>query len=159
LDLQLGWRGLCVELDSQYNDSYVDRKNCTYINGDATKIDYADIFAKLQMPSSIDFLSLDVDVLDLQVVKLLPHDKYRFKIIGIEHDAYQYGDKYRVPQREFLLNKGYVLTCANMFVRHPDLENSPYEDWYLDPLHFKTDLIEIVKCESIYPDDLIARLA
>jgi len=158
LDSQLGWRGLCVELDGQYNSSYVDRKGCTYINGDATKIDYAAAFAKLNPSSSIDYLSLDVDVLDLKVIKILPHDKYRFKIIGIEHDAYQYGDKYRVPQREFLLSKGYVLTCADIFVRHPDFENCPFEDWYLDPQYFNKEEIEKVKSESCYPEDVISKL-
>lgn len=159
LDTQLGWRGLCVELESRYNDSYVDRKGCTYINGDATKIDYAAVFASMAMPSSIDYLSLDVDVLDFEVAKILPYDLYRFKVIGIEHDAYQHGDKYRIPQRELLLSKGYVLACADMFVRHPDFENCPFEDWYLDPQYFSGDVIEKVRSSSCYPDDVVSKLA
>lgn len=158
LDVQLGWRGLCVELESRYNASYADRKNCTYLNEDATKVDYAEVFAKIGMPTTIDYLSLDVDVLDLEVVQLLPHDRYRFAIIGIEHDAYIYGDKYRAPQREFLLSKGYVLACADIFVRHPDIVDSPFEDWYLDPQYFDADTIAKVKSESCYPEDVIVKL-
>jgi hypothetical protein len=157
LDLQLGWRGLCVERESRYNDSYVDRKNCTYINGDALALDYTEIFTKMAMPSSIDYLSVDVDVLDLEVAKILLNTNYRFKIIGIEHDAYQYGDKYRIPQRELFLSKGYVLTCADMFVRHPDIVECPFEDWYLDPQYFSDDVIEKVKSNSCYPEDVIAK--
>jgi hypothetical protein len=158
LDVQLGWRGLCIELESQYNESYSDRKNCTYINGDATKINYADTFAKLNMPCCIDYLSLDVDVLDLDVARILLATPYRFKVVGIEHDAYLYGDKYRVPQRELFLSKGYVLVCANMFVRHPDIVDSPFEDWYLDPQYFSNVKIAIVKSESCYPEEVIAKL-
>src|SRR5208283_4140001 len=47
LDSKLGWRGLCVELDSQYNSTYEDRKNCTYINGDALTVDYVKTFQKM----------------------------------------------------------------------------------------------------------------
>lgn len=158
LDTQLGWRGLCVELDSQYNGSYADRKNCNYINGDATKIDYAEVFTKMSMPQSIDYLSLDVDVLDLDVIKLLPHDKYRFKIIGIEHDAYLYGDKYRAPQREFLLSKEYTLICADIFVRHPDIVECPFEDWYLNPVFFNDSVINTLKSDSCYPEDVINKV-
>lgn len=158
LSTQLGWRGLCVELESQYNDSYGDRTNCTYINGDALTVDYEAEFAKLAFPASIDYASLDVDVLDLEAVKILPHDKYRFKILGIEHDAYLHGDKYRAPQREFILSKGYVLVCADIFVRHPDIVECPFEDWYLDPQHFGSDVIEKVKSSSCYPEDVIAKL-
>jgi hypothetical protein len=158
LDARLGWRGLCIELESYYNLTYADRNACLYLNTDATKVDYADVFSKMRMPSSIDFLSLDVDVLDLEVAKLLPHDQYRFKIIGIEHDAYLHGDKYRAPQREFLLSKGYVLACADIFVRQPELEDYPFEDWYLDPQHFTSDVIEKVRSSSCYPEDVIAKL-
>jgi hypothetical protein len=158
LDLRLGWRGLCVERESRYNDSYIDRLNCTYINGDALTIDYADVLAKMAMPPSIDYLSVDIDTSDLEVAKILLNLNYRFKVIGIEHDAYQHGDKYRSPQREFFLSKGYVLACADIFVRHPDIMDCPFEDWYLDPQHFSNDVIEKVKSSSCYSEDVIVKL-
>lgn len=160
LSSQLNWRGLCVELDDQYNDTYkgTDRSGCFYVNGDARRIDYINVFANMKMPFSIDYLSLDVDTLDLDMIKILPLDTYRFKIIGIEHDAYLHGDKYRVPQRELLQSKGYILTCADIFVRHPDIVDSPFEDWYLDSQHFSLDVIEKVKSESCYPEDVVMKL-
>lgn len=158
LDTQLGWRGLCVELDSQYNDSYIDRQNCVYLNADATRVDYASMFAKIGMPASIDYLSLDVDVLDFEVAKLLMNTGYRFKVVGIEHDAYQHGDTERAPQRELFKQHGYELACADIFVRHPDFDACPFEDWYLDPQHFPADLISGVKSSSCYPEDVIVKL-
>jgi hypothetical protein len=158
LDTKLGWTGLCVELESRYNDSYTDRMGCTYINGDATKLDYAAAFETLGMPKSIDFLSLDVDVLDLEVAKLVLNTDYRFKVIGIEHDAYQYGSTHREPQREFILSKGYALVCSDVFVRHPDFINCPFEDWYLDPQQFDSDVIARVKSDACYPEDILAKL-
>lgn len=175
LDVRLGWRGLCVELDSRYNESYtkgekneseenqynenfINRKQCTLINGDATKLNYAEIFANMWMPSSIDYLSIDVDELSLDVAEILLSTNHRFKVIGIEHDAYRNGDKYRNSQRELFSNHGYTLVCADMFVRHPDIIDSPFEDWYLDPQHFDRDTIAKVKSELCYPDDVIVKL-
>lgn len=158
LDTKLAWTGLCVELESRYNESYADRMGCTYINGDATKLDYAEAFKMLKMPKSIDFLSLDVDVLDLEVAKLVLNTDYRFKVIGIEHDAYLHGDLYRAPQRELFTDYGYVLTCADMFVRHPDIVDSPFEDWYLDSQCFSQWEVDKVKSSSCYPEDVIAKL-
>lgn len=158
LETQLGWRGLCVELDKTHAGTYGDRKNCTFLNEDATKVDYAKTFAEMDMPSSIDYLSIDVDGPYVEVAQVLPHDMYRFKVIGIEHDAYLHGDKYRVPEREFFLSKGYVLACADIFVRHPEYDDCPYEDWYLDPQYFASDVIEKVKSVSCYGDEVIAKL-
>ena len=134
LAMQYDWRGLCVEMSKDFHpESYNERKNCTFLNEDALKVDYEKVFTEMSMPASIDFASIDIDTLDLEMVKLLPHDKYRFKVIGIEHDAYGTGDTYRMPQREFLQSKGYILTCANILIRLSDERRWPFEDWYLDP--------------------------
>lgn len=154
LDVHLDWRGICVEMDSSWNDTYLDRKNCMYLNTDATKIDYEKLFVYNNLPQSIDYLSLDVDILDLTVVKMLPTD-FRFKIIGIEHDFYQHGDLYRAPQREYLLSLGYVLACSDVFVRNPDFENKSFEDWYLDPNYFDNDTITKLTSSECYPEEII----
>ena len=160
LAVQLGWRGLCVDIDynNEFSSTYTDRQNCIFLKEDATKIDYAVQFEKMSMPSSIDYLSLDVDVLSLAVAEILPYDKYRFKIIGIEHDSCLHGDLYRAPQRELLLSKGYVLACADIFVRLSGFEDKPFEDWWLDPQYFGSDIIEKVKSSSCYPEDVIVKL-
>ena len=158
LDIRYGWRGLCVEHAPEYNPTYAGRKNCVHINQDALTINYPEVFAKMNMPSSIDFLSVDIDILDLEIAKILLNTDYRFKVVGIEHDAYLYGDKYRIPQRELFLSKGYVLACSDVFARFPGPENSSYEDWYLDPQYFSQGMINTVKSSSCYPQDIIDKI-
>lgn len=158
LDVQLDWNGICVELDSAFNDTYQDRKNCMHINDDATKVDYQKAFTDKGFPSSIDYLSLDVDVLCTDVIKLLPLNNFRFKIIGIEHDHYLHGDKFRVPQREYLLGLGYTLVCGDIYVRSPAFNNCAFEDWYLDPNYFGADVINKLTCNGCYPEDIISKL-
>lgn len=154
LDVHLDWNGICIEMDSSWNDTYQERKNCLHLNEDATKIDYKLLFMDNKFPTSIDYLSLDVDILDLAVVKMLPTD-FRFKVIGIEHDFYQHGDLYRAPQREYLLSLGYVLVCSDVFVRNPDFENKSFEDWYLDPNYFDNDTITKLTSSECYPEEII----
>jgi len=158
LDIHLDWRGICVEMDSAWNETYQERKHCTYLNEDATKIDYKQLFVDQNFPQSIDYLSLDVDVLDLEVAKILPFNDFRFKIIGIEHDYYLHGDLYRAPQRELLLGAGFALVCKDIFVRNPSFEECSFEDWYLDPTYFGTDIIDKLTTNGCYPEDIIDKL-
>ena len=158
LDIHLDWSGICVEMDPKWNGTYGDRKHCTYINADATKVDYKQVFIDKGFSPSIDYLSLDVDVLDLEVAKALPLNDFRFKVIGIEHDHYQHGDLYRAPQREFLTGVGYALVCSDVYVRHPDFENCSFEDWYLDPTYFSAEIIEKLTINGCYSEDIIDKL-
>lgn len=157
LDVQLGWRGICIELDPAWNDSYKDRKNCTHVNTDATTVDYKQLFIDTSMPQSIDYLSLDVDILDLTVAQMLPLNDFRFKVIGIEHDHYLYGDKYRAPQRELLLGAGYSLICSDVYVRSPAFDKCSFEDWYLDPTYFGSDIINKLTSSGCHPEDILAK--
>lgn len=153
----LGWNGLCIELESGYNDSYKSRR-CHYINSDALKIDYLSIFEKLKFPEVIDYLSLDIDQLSFDALIKLPHDNYKFKIITIEHDAYHLGESYRTKQRDFLNKLGYELIAGNIFVEQNGYpEASPFEDWWVKEEYFDKSLLNKIKSENIYPSQFIEK--
>lgn len=158
LDVHLDWRGMCLDIDSSFNETFENRKHCTLVNKDCMTVDYKQLFIDCNFPPSIDYLSLDVDVLDLEVAKILPLNDYRFKIIGVEHDFYQHGDKYRAPQREFFVNAGYTLVCADIYVRNPDFDACSFEDWYLDPTYFSQEVITKLTSVGCYPEDVIDKL-
>jgi hypothetical protein len=155
----LNWKGICVEIESSYNESYSTRKDCIYLNSDATKLNYKELFLENNFPSIIDYLSLDIDTLSLTVLKNLPFADYKFRVITIEHDAYLYGDKYRKQQREILTDNGYELICSNVYVQQPGF-NKPecaFEDWWVYPSEFSRNLLDTVKSESEYPSNIIAK--
>ncbi len=158
----LGWRGICVEIDKGYAPSYSERR-CTFINQNALTVDYTNVLENDNAPLFIDYLSVDIDELSIDAIKLLPHDKYTFGVITIEHDGYIYGNRYRQPQREFLKSLGYHLLGSN--VRVPDrhfrslstlnhLDNNGFEDWWVHPSLQKNHYM----FNHIYPEDLIAQL-
>ena len=152
----IGWNGICVELNSEHNDSYVVR-HCKYINEDATIIDYEELLK--DAPVVIDYLSIDVDEQSTEVLKKIPFGSHQFRIVTIEHDAYIHSDKYRHEQRIFLHNKGYTLMCANVLVpvTHDTFPGSQFEDWWC-----KKDLIDDkyrdVLFNECYPQQIIDKL-
>jgi hypothetical protein len=159
-DNNLDWKGVCVELNSVYNESYNNRKNCKFLNTDATLINYKEIFNQNNIPDIIDYMSLDVDTASLDVLKILPFDEYKFKVITIEHDAYLYGDTYRRPQREILTSNGYTLLCANVYVEnHGDCGKQlrEFEDWWIHPEFFNNDLITKLTCDGSSPTSILSK--
>lgn len=156
----LGWTSLSVEIESRYNDSYPStRKLGTHLNENALKVDYKKEFEENEFPQTIDYISIDIDTLSTNVLKFIPFDEYTFKVITIEHDAYLHGDQYRKPQREFLEEKGYLLLCSNVYVEQDGYygKEYPFEDWWIYPDCFDSNLIDQIKSESLLPSKIIKK--
>jgi len=157
----LDWTSISIEIERGYNESYSTRTNGVHLNKNALEVNYKETFEEYEFPKSIDYLSLDVDTLSLDVLRILPLDEYRFKVITIEHDGYLYGDKYRDQQRNLLNSYGYLLVCSNVYVEQPGYEGKecPFEDWWIDPSEFDSDLIEKIKCDNTLPSVIISKFA
>ena len=155
----LNWSGMCVEIEPSYMSSYETRKNCNAYEADATKLNYKELYTENNFPEMIDYLSLDVDTLSLNVLKILPFDTFNYRVITIEHDAYLYGDKYQKEQREFLLNLGYRLLCSDVYVQQPgfDKPNCSFEDWWVYPTEFDAKLLTQLTCGNLYPSEIIGK--
>lgn len=155
----LDWTSISVEIESVYNESYGTRKSGVHLNQNALEVHYKEIFKEYEFPKSIDYLSLDVDTLSLNVLNILPLDEYKFKVITIEHDGYLYGDEYREQQRSILESFGYLLLCSNVYVQQPGYEGKeyPFEDWWVDPSEFDESLMQKLKSENEYPSEIIAK--
>jgi hypothetical protein len=67
-----------------------------------------------------------VDDTYVEVLKKIPFERYKFKVITIEHDAYRFGDIYRNLEREFLEQRGYRLMVRNIL----DWVGQ-FEDWWV----------------------------
>lgn len=155
----LDWASITVEIRPEFNESYSVRKNGVHLNKSALEINYKETFEQCKFPKSIDYLSLDVDTVSLDVLRILPLDEYRFKVITIEHDGYLYGDKYREQQRSILNSYGYLLLCSNVYVEQPGYEGAefPFEDWWIDPSEFDSEVIKKIKCNNTLPSVIISK--
>ena len=148
LEKQYGWKGISFDIKEV---DFSNRSNL-FMQLDATQSDYEDIFKKNNMPTTIDYLQLDIDPAPntLAALKRIPFDEYKFSVITFEHDSYRGHESVAVESRKILQDKGYKLLIKN--VGNPD----PYEDWYIHPelitknIWERYDGIEDIEWQRLY---------
>lgn len=85
---------------------------------DVTTISLEDLLAKFNAPRRIDYLSIDTEGSEYQILESFDFDKYQFRVITCEHNF--------APQREKVLS----LLTRNGYVRkHENV--SGFDDWYV----------------------------
>lgn len=140
LETEFNWKGIMVEYDQNYLESYLStRPNSVHVIKDATTIDYIDLFKRNNVPETVDYLQIDLEVDNestLKVIKLFDEyifDKYKFRTITFEHDFYR-GDFYntRYISRQILHKRGYVLLFPDVGIGI-DTNFSSFEDWWVHP--------------------------
>jgi len=110
------WRGVAIDIDGQWSQNWINnRKNSVFVATDATTADYGKILQDNNMPTVIDYLSLDLEPppLTLKALHRLLEYNYTFNIVTYETDYYrenEYGvDSLRKPSQDLFKSKGYVL--------------------------------------------------
>ncbi len=155
----IGWQGICIEKSEEHNQSYETRK-CSFINNDATAINYKKLLDDHKFPSYIDYLSLDVDEASTAVLQRLPLTEYKFGIITIEHDFYIHGDIFREEQRKILKEQNYILLFADVLApaEHGMALNCAFEDWWVAPSLLPQEQINKISAERLYPQQILSRI-
>lgn len=82
--------------------------HCNYDEVFIDTVPVEDIFAKHNPPKFIQFLCIDTEGSELNVLNGIPFDKYRFGIIMVEHNQ---NEQRKQDMLEFMTGKGYLL-CA-----------------------------------------------
>tara|TARA_Y100000816_G_C26047422_1_gene548966 strand:- start:102 stop:902 length:801 start_codon:yes stop_codon:yes gene_type:complete len=77
-----------------------------------------ELFAKHNAPNEMDYLSIDTEGSELEILESLDHDKYQFKFITCEH---MYTSK-REKIYDLLISKGYKRIFENFSLQ---------DDWYV----------------------------
>lgn len=135
-----GWKGIAIDMNS---DRLRGRtcKTVTAMIGDGTNgtSSLASILDQHQVPKEIDYLSIDLEGLDLKAVVSFVESGYRFKVLTIEHNLYSMNPGVDVLKRDiflFLSNHNYVRVGDNIGSRATieDFHRGwAFEDWYIDP--------------------------
>ena len=118
---QVGWTGVCVEIEPTLCELLRKQRTARVIQADARDILFPE-------PEEFSYLSLDVDEPTLDVLKSLPLQRLKFRVITIEHDAYRFFDTLRLPEREILTKAGYVLVAPD--VANKETPDMPFEDFW-----------------------------
>ena len=80
-------------------------------------------------PSVIDYLSLDVEGHEYEILKDFPFDEYKFRCITVEHNEPHTGPQMRMSIRELLRRNDYVFIKGNDDVHN--WGHGPIDDFYM----------------------------
>lgn len=151
LENKFNWSGLSIDANEKFITMWQKERRNPFYCLDALQTDYRELFEQHYDDKIIDYLSLDIDGKYVDVLELLPFDKYKFRVITIEHDYYIHGDLYRQGERDFLSKRGYHLLCSNV-------KNSGniYEDWWVHPE--LVDDYEHLQCDALEYTDILKKM-
>ena len=138
LEKKYNWKGIMVEYDSSFLPLYKEhRNNSFHVINDATMIDYKTLFYSNNMPLTIDYLQIDLEVNNGSTLKTLEKlnnevfDTYKFATVTFEHDIYHTNfNNTREKSREIFKNRGYICVFEDIHNFSPEYI---YEDWYVHP--------------------------
>lgn len=151
-----GWTGLSIDINDYSNEWQV--RKTPFIRQDCFSIDYKYLLPEYFSHKTIDYLSLDMEILGerYKLLETVLNTGYEFKIITIEHDSYL-GEKFinneKIPQRDLLNKFGYKLIFSDVSQqKHPHLN---YEDWWINPKYFEVEQLEgwyseLLSCDQIF---------
>jgi hypothetical protein len=125
LEREFGWTGVGVDRAFRFKAEWenCDRKfHCA----DVLEIDWKGLCATYFHAPPIDYLSLDVDEHQLEVVRKFPWDKIHFNVMTIEHDSYRFGNEARDEIRSILKSHGYKMAVEDVAIA-----GVPFEDWWI----------------------------
>jgi FkbM family methyltransferase len=98
-------------------DEHVDRRKNSE-NYNVETISLADMLRKYNAPKIIDYLSIDTEGSEFEILRDFDFDTYEFKIITCEHNF----TNMRRNIYDLLLSKGYIRKFENL---------SRWDDWYV----------------------------
>jgi len=85
-------------------------------------------------PKVIDYLSLDVEGQEYEIIKDFPFHEYRFNCITVEHNEPHTGPEMRMKLRTLLTEKGYVFVKGND--NKLGWPHGPIDDYYVHSSYF-----------------------
>jgi FkbM family methyltransferase len=154
LEKELEWSGICIEADPKIFSSLITNRECKCINIAVSDVEgeisffqdgfsgrelespgsirvktktLKEIFSEVNPPKVIDYLSLDIEGMELKALQGFPFEDYEILAITVEHNLYTGKEKYKQEIRELLESKGYIIYKENI-----ESQGSPFEDWYIN---------------------------
>ena len=126
-----------IEKDFTCDDTVsgiIDEISCNYLSKQniikKTTTTLEAILDKFNAPSIIDYLSLDVEGHEYDILSTFPFHKYKFRCITVEHNLPHCGPFNRMRIRKILEMNGYTFIKGNDNV-HNWAHDQPIDDFYV----------------------------
>jgi FkbM family methyltransferase len=154
---RVGWKGICIEASPVFYQSLcINRSSvniqCAITNhsgtigfghdsiGGDTGVPCSTlgrILSEAQCPEEIDYLSLDIEGQEAEALIYLDFQKYKIKLITVEHNLYCAGPGAKNKIFGLLSAVGFkrVVEDVKCLDPNPLYFNQPFEDWYVNTLY------------------------
>ena len=130
LETVFNWDGLSIDINQGDVRHFLEKRKNKVVCCDATTVDY-NVLLK-DSPKIIDYLQVDCEPPEttLYVLKRIPFDKYKFRVITYEHDDYRSSNQgLKQISREILQKHGYQLVVSDIAFH----DGCNFEDWWVHP--------------------------
>jgi hypothetical protein len=152
-----GWKGIVVDGDV----NRMKDRSCICVttmigDGSSGTKKLGDILKENNVPSVVDYLSIDIEGQDFNAVKSFIESGYTFKVATIEHNLYSQN-----PGVVELKSNIFNLLSLNGYIRVVDNAGHQatfdnlhrgwsFEDWYINPNHAKyKEIIQKLKLKTV----------
>ena len=123
---KLGWTGILIDRAADV-ERFAATRSSPVFRVDCETLDWAAFLRANACPRLIDYISLDVDYANLQVLNRFPWREYEFKVMTCEHDYYRLGGVIRDREEEVLGALGY-----RMLLRDGHVSGASWESWWVN---------------------------
>lgn len=92
IETQLGWNGVLVEYDKEMRELHRNTRSGSVYNDPfmiANGISNINEILSLTGKDFIDYISIDIDGGEYDVLRTIDHGRFKFSIIDVEHDIYK----------------------------------------------------------------------
>lgn len=144
LEKLLGWDGICVEPCRTNFEKLVHNRECITTSvamagkcgtvrfkeyeGDTfaghidkegnykvKAVDFPSLLRRYQAPEEIDYISIDVEGSELDIIMSFPWDEYDVKIWSIEHASFNDGGAMRGKISSYMAEHGYMMQMVDKY--------------------------------------------
>lgn len=142
LESTFNWIGIGIEIKTDLVNLYNSTRTNKSINKDAVTINYEEVLSTITKNNIVDYLQIDAEpaTTTYEILKKIPFDKYKFRVITYEHDYYaDITQECRKLSRQYLESLGYKLVVND--ICSDKQKRCSYEDWWVYPDLVDSDLL------------------
>ena len=160
LEQEYGWHGICVEANPDYFKALTkNRPTAHNINAAVTASEgqvhflgqnitasteapivrcapLQTLLAEAKAPYTIDYLSVDIEGLEFDVLEAFNFAAYMVKLITVEHNLYCEGPANKDRLFDLLTHRGFTRVVEDAPCLDTAYFGLPYEDWYCNQAFF-----------------------
>lgn len=131
-----GWEGICIEPNRESFAKLNENRRSINLNVGVSDKWVLDKFHKLSSLlgafeyDTINYLSIDTDGMEMEVLRGMDFKLYRVEFITIEHNQYLEGEARQQQIFEYLTAQGFRRSHKDVKCLDPNYFGLIYEDWY-----------------------------